>query len=69
METLIVEREQALWLVARLLAEYDPGVKMEITRSDGTIIIRPQGAPSELLQWAERISDKYDDVFKRLAES
>jgi len=42
---------------------------MEITRSDGTIIIRPQGTPSELLQWAERISDKYDDVFKRLAES
>ena len=69
METMIVEREQALWLVARLLAEYDPGVKMEITRSDGTIIIRPQGTPSELLQWAERISDKYDDVFKRLAES
>jgi len=69
METMIVEREQALWLVARLLAEYDPDVKMEVIRSDGTIIIRPQGAHSELLQWAERISDKYDDVFRQLAET
>jgi hypothetical protein len=38
METMIVEREQALWLVARLLAEYDPDVKMEVIRSDGAII-------------------------------
>lgn len=38
METMIVEREQALWLVAKLLAEYDPDVKMEVIRSDGTII-------------------------------
>lgn len=27
METMIVEREQALWLVAKLLAEYEPNVK------------------------------------------
>ncbi len=27
METMIVEREQALWPVARLLAEYDPDVR------------------------------------------
>jgi len=69
METMVVGREQALWLVARLLAEYDPDVRMELIRSDGTIIICPQGARSELLQWAERISDKYEDVFRRLAET
>ena len=27
METMIVEREQALWPVAKLLAEYEPNVK------------------------------------------
>ncbi|MGQ9625506.1 MAG: hypothetical protein ACUVV0_01205 [Anaerolineae bacterium] len=69
METMIVEREQALWLVAKLLAEYEPNVKVEVLRTDSTIIIRPQKALSELLQWAERIGDKYDDVFRRLAES
>jgi virulence-associated protein VagC len=69
METMIVDRKQALWLVAGLLAEFEPDAKVEILKSDGTIVIRPQGTHSELLHWAERIGDKYDDVFKRLAES
>jgi hypothetical protein len=69
METMIVEREQALWLVAKLLAEYEPNVKVKVLKSDGTIIICPQEAHSELLQWAERIGNKYDDVFRRLAET
>ena len=68
METMVVEREQALWLVAKLLAEYEPNVK-EVLKSDGTIIICPQEAHSELLQWAERIGSKYNDVLRRLADA
>ncbi|MFO3796607.1 MAG: hypothetical protein ACK8QZ_04890 [Anaerolineales bacterium] len=52
METMIVEREKALWLVASMLAEYEADVKMEVVRSDGTItirVIRPEDARSEPL--------------------
>lgn len=70
METMILEREQVLWLVAELLARHKPGAKVEVIKSNGTVVIRsPQEGRPELLQWAERIGDKYDDVFKRLAES
>lgn len=72
METMIGEREKALWLVASTLAEYEADVNMEVVRSDGTItirVIRPEDARPELLQWAKRISDRYDDVLRRLAQS
>jgi hypothetical protein len=58
-----------VWLIARLRAEYEPSAKVEVLKSDGTIIVRPQKADLELLQWAKRTGDQYDDVLKRLAES
>ena len=69
METMIVEREQALWLIAGLLAEYSPNTKIQVAKFNGGIAVHPQSDQSDLLQWAERIGNKYDDVFKHLAES
>ena len=65
---IVVDREEALSLISQFLDELDSNVKLEIARSDSTFIIRPQLDRAELLQWAERIGDRYDDVFRKLAE-
>jgi len=40
-----------------------------VSRHDGALTLRRESAVDpELLVWAERIGEQYDDVFRRLAE-
>ncbi|MBC7226689.1 MAG: hypothetical protein H5T61_05595 [Thermoflexales bacterium] len=70
METMIVEREKALSLVQELLAQLAPGEKVEVIRYDGTLILRRESSiDPQMLERLRRVSERYHDVFRRLAES
>lgn len=70
METMIVEREKVLALVHELLAELAPGEKVEVIRYDGTLILRRESSIDPgMMERVRRVSERYHDVFQRLAES
>lgn len=65
----LLDRDEAVNLVRDLLNELDPHTKIEVSHSGWHILLRPRTDRAELLKWAERIADRYEDVFQRLAES
>jgi len=70
METMIVEREQALALVQELLAQLAPGEKVEVIRHNGTLILRRESSIDPgMMERVKQVSERYYDVFRRLAES
>jgi hypothetical protein len=70
MGTMIVEREQALSLVQELLAQLAPGEKVEIAQYDDTLVLRRERSiDPEMMARVKKVSERYHDVFQRLAES
>ena len=65
----LLERDEAVNMVRDLLNELDPHTKIEVSRSGWHILLQPRADRKELLKWAKRIGDRYEDVFQRLAES
>ncbi len=66
--SIVLERDEA----ARVIQEMQvlgPHVKLEIQRLDNGLTLRAQTDQSELLQWAERVGNRYQDVFEKLAKS
>lgn len=62
-----LKRDEAVQIIQEMLEAFGPQVKIEIQHTKDVITLRARSDPSELLQWAERIGDRYEDVFKRLA--
>ena len=70
METMIVEREQALSLVHELLAQLAPGERVEVARYNGILILRRERSiDPEMMERVKKVSERYCDVFRRLAGS
>ena len=65
--TLVLKRDDAVRVIQDLLLELGPQVKIEIQQSSNAVTLRAEANESELLQWAERIGDRYQNVFERLA--
>ena len=67
--TLVLNRDEAVRLIQEMLQAFGPQVKLEIQRSSNAVTFSAQTDQSELLQWAERVGDRYQSVFERLAKS
>ena len=67
--TIILNRDEALRVIQEMLRALGPQVKVEIQRSGDVVTLRAQAEQSQLLQWAQRIGDRYQNVFERLAQS
>jgi len=65
--TLVLKRDDAVRVIQDLLLELGPQVKIEIQQSSNAVTLRAQANEPELLQWAKRIGDRYQNVFERLA--
>lgn len=65
---LTLKRDEALHLIQELLQSLGPQVNVEINKADSVVTLKAQADHAELLQWAERIGDRYQDVFERLAK-
>lgn len=65
---LTLKRDEALHLIQELLQSLGPQVNVEINKADSVVTLKAQTDHAELLQWAERIGDRYQDVFERLAK-
>lgn len=62
-----LDRNEAIKVIQEMLQELGPTVKIEIQQTKDTVTFRAKTDSTELLRWAERIGDRYEDVFKRLA--
>jgi hypothetical protein len=67
--TIILNRDEAARVVQEMLQVLGPQVKIEIQQTNNTVTLRAQTDQPELLQWAERIGDRYQNVFERLAKN
>ena len=67
--TIILNRDEAVRIVQEMLQVLGPQVKIEIQQSNNAVTLRAQTDQPELLQWAERIGERYQNVFERLAKS
>jgi len=67
--TLVLNRDDAVRVIQDLLHALGPQIKIEIQQSSNAVTLRAQTDEAELLQWAERIGDRYQNVFERLAKS
>jgi len=65
----LLDREEAASVVRDWLNELEPHTKIELSLCDRHVLLQPVPDRTELLAWAERIGDRYEDVFQRLAES
>ncbi|MDZ7269570.1 MAG: hypothetical protein ONB48_19975 [candidate division KSB1 bacterium] len=68
-KTIVLNRDEAVRIIQEMLLLLGPQVKIEIQQSNNTVTLRAQTDQPELLQWAERIGDRYQNVFERLAKS
>jgi hypothetical protein len=67
---MVVEREQALLLVQEMLAQLSPGEKVKITRENGILTLRGErSVDPEMMDRVKAVSEKYHDVFQKLARS
>ena len=70
METVVVDRGQALSLVKEFLESLAPGERVEISREDGTLIVRSErNIDPAMMDRVREVSERYHEVFQRLAES
>jgi len=65
--TLVLKRDDAVRVIQDLLLELGPQVKIEIQQSNHAITLHARAEGSELIEWAKRIGDRYQNVFERLA--
>lgn len=68
-ETLVLNRDDAVRAIQDMLRMLGPQIKVEIQQSGNAVTLRAQSNESELMQWAERIGTRYQNVFERLANS
>lgn len=67
--TIVLNRDEAARIVQEMLQTLGPQVKIEIQQTNNAVTLRAQTDRPELLQWAERIGQRYQNVFERLAKS
>lgn len=67
--TIVLNRDEAARIVQEMLQALGPQVKIEIQQTNNAVTLRAQTDQPELLQWAERIGDRYQNVFERLAKN
>ena len=67
---IIVDHKQALAIVHEFLGGLEFDERVEVSRYDGSLLIRREKTVDpEMIERVKNVFERYDDVFRKLAES